>query len=228
MTTLADVRLRCPVCEKEFTSQRVVSTNSFGGKRTDFQVRAAGIQPTGYLAHLCPRCGYAGKEPAFEEGVTADPVIVEHVWNELAPRLSSGPLNGSDRFEHAAKIASWMGASSFELGELYLHAAWCCVDENDVEAERYFRRLAAWSLADALAEYDAVAPNDRAILTYLVGELWRRIGDTARAAEWFDRVQDEVVDADEQQWVAEFAQRQKDDPREWFSGEVHRATSKHR
>ena len=227
MTTLADVRLRCPVCEREFASQRVVSTNSFGGKRTDFHVRAAGTQPTAYRVHLCPRCGYAGKEGSFEEDATVDPLVIEHVWNELAPRLSAGPLSGSDRFEHAAKIASWMGASAFEFGELYLHAAWCCVDENDVEAERYFRRYAAWSLADSLAEYDAVAPNDRALLTYLVGELWRRIGDSVRAAEWFDRVQEEVIDTDEQQWLAEFAQRQKDDPHEWFSGEVHRATTKH-
>ena len=228
MTTLAEVWLRCPVCEKDFVSQRVVSTNSFGGKRTDFQVRAAGTQPTAYLVHLCPRCGYAGKDSAFEHGATADPLVIEHVWNELTPRLSNGEPSGSDRFEHAAKIASWTGGSAYEVGELYLHAAWCCVDEKDVEAERYFRRYAAWSLADALAEYDAIEPNDRAILTYLVGELWRRIGDTALAAEWFDRVQEEVIDSDEQQWVADFAQRQKNDPREWFSGEVHRATSKYR
>src|SRR3712207_7300448 len=35
MTTLQQIELSCPVCETRFRSQAVVSTNSFGGKRTD-------------------------------------------------------------------------------------------------------------------------------------------------------------------------------------------------
>ncbi|HEX2162369.1 MAG TPA: hypothetical protein VHM02_00320, partial [Thermoanaerobaculia bacterium] len=33
-----------------------------------------------------------------------------------------------------------------------------------------------------LASYDAIARDERAVITYLVGELWRRAGDAARAA----------------------------------------------
>ena len=44
MTTLQQIELQCPVCETRFRSQAVVSTNSFGGKRTDFHERAAGTQ----------------------------------------------------------------------------------------------------------------------------------------------------------------------------------------
>jgi uncharacterized protein len=54
------------------------------------------------------------------------------------------------------------------------------------------------------------------VLTYLVGELWRRIGDIARAREWFDRVEDEMTDGETQGWVLEAAQQQKTSPREWF------------
>ena len=35
MTTLQQIELRCPICDTRFRSQAVVSTNSFGGKRTD-------------------------------------------------------------------------------------------------------------------------------------------------------------------------------------------------
>ena len=45
MTTLQQIELRCPICDTRFRSQTVVSTNSFGGKRTDFHERAAGTQP---------------------------------------------------------------------------------------------------------------------------------------------------------------------------------------
>jgi cytochrome c-type biogenesis protein CcmH/NrfF len=33
MTTLRQIELRCPVCDNEFKSQSVVSTNAFGGKQ---------------------------------------------------------------------------------------------------------------------------------------------------------------------------------------------------
>ena len=46
MTTLQQIELQCPICETRFRSQTVVSTNSFGGKRTDFHERAAGFTDT--------------------------------------------------------------------------------------------------------------------------------------------------------------------------------------
>jgi hypothetical protein len=99
---------------------------------------------------------------------------------------------------------------------LLLRAAWCCVDEGDVEAERYFRRRAAWAFERALAAFDGVAREERAVLTYLVGELWRRVGDGALARAWFDRVPGEVADPATQQWVLDAARQQRDRPREWF------------
>ena len=65
MTTLQQIELRCPICETRFRSQTVISTNSFGGKRTDFHERAAGTQPLPYLIHMCNRCGYTGSERDF-------------------------------------------------------------------------------------------------------------------------------------------------------------------
>lgn len=97
-----------------------------------------------------------------------------------------------------------------------MRAAWCCVDENDIEAERYFRRLVAWSFEQALGSYDGVAPEERAVLTYLVGELWRRIGDLQQAREWSDRVSDELVDSQAQHWILAVAEQQQIDPQEWF------------
>ena len=58
--------------------------------------------------------------------------------------------------------------------------------------------------------------EERAVLTYLVGELWRRVGDPKEAKRWFDRVAGEVSDAQTQQWVMDAARQQRDCPREWF------------
>ncbi len=68
----------------------------------------------------------------------------------------------------------------------------------------------------ALARYDGVPKEERAVLTYLVGELWRRVGDLAKARDWFDRVPEEVREDSSQRWILAAAEQQRSDPREWF------------
>ncbi len=102
------------------------------------------------------------------------------------------------------------------MADLLLRAAWCCVDEADTEAERFFRRKAAWKFEEALASFDGVAQEERAVLTYLVAELWRRVGDGRQATDWFNRVGGEINDSTTQQWVLDAARQQRDCPREWF------------
>jgi uncharacterized protein (DUF2225 family) len=216
MTTLQQIELRCPVCDTRFRSQAVVSTNSFGGKRTDFHERAAGTQPLPYLIHTCNRCGYSGAERDFGEEAEVTPMLKEHVWNELAPAVNVMALSGSEKYELAARVADWQSLEPRHIADLLLRAAWCCVDEGDIEAERFFRRKAAWMFEQALDSFDGVARDERAVLTYLVGELWRRVGDNGQAATWFDRVPGEVVDTSTQQWVIDAARQQRECPREWF------------
>ena len=216
MTTLQQIELTCPVCESRFRSQAVVSTNSFGGKRTDFHERAAGTQPLPYLVHMCNRCGYTGAERDFTEEADVSPMLREQVWSELAPQLAKPAVLGSEKYEAAAKVAEWQGLEPRHVADLLLRAAWCCVDEGDIEAERFFRRKAAWAFERALDGYDSVAQEERAVLTYLVGELWRRVGDAKQSRRWFDQVATEVADSTTQQWVIDAARQQRDCPREWF------------
>ena len=67
-----------------------------------------------------------------------------------------------------------------------------------------------------MSSFDGVAREERAVLTYLVGELWRRVGDTRQATAWFNRVPAEITDLSTQQWVLDAARQQRDCPREWF------------
>ena len=215
MTTLRQIELRCPVCDNEFKSQSVVSTNAFGGKRTDFHERAAGTQPLAYLIHMCSTCGYSGAESDFRGEADVSPILKQHIFRELTP-LRPSVIAGSEKYEAAAKVARWQGADSRHIADLLLRAAWCCVDEGDIEAERYFRRLAARAFEEALSSYDGVPRNERAILTYLVGELWRRVGDVESSTRWFESVATEVTDPESQQWIVDAADQQRINPREWF------------
>jgi uncharacterized protein (DUF2225 family) len=216
MTTLRQIELRCPICEAVFRSQAVVSTNAFGGKRTDFHERAAGTQPLPYLIHMCCECGFSGGERDFTPETEVSPLVRAHVLNRLSPSNPTNQVTGSEKYEAAAKVAEWQGVEPRHIADLLLRAAWCCVDEGDVEAERYFRRHAAWAFEKALETYDTVPREERAVLTYLVGELWRRVGDLTQANAWFDLVPEEVVDVESQQWIMDAADQQRCRPREWF------------
>ena len=109
MTTLRQIELYCPVCRHSFHSQAVVSTNAFGGKRTDFHECAAGTQPLAYLIHMCDECGYSGGERDFSGVTEVSPLVREHVLNELAARAPSSAF-GSTKYEAAAKVARIAGS----------------------------------------------------------------------------------------------------------------------
>ena len=215
MTILEPIRLTCPCCSAGVVSKQVVTTNALGGKRTDFHERAAGTQPLPYRVHMCATCGFTGTTEEYTEA-DVGPMLREHVWDELAPKVIEA-TTGSAKYEAAAKIAAWQSAEPRSVAELLLRAAWCCVDEDDIEAERYFRRHAAWKFEEALWDYFGVPRDERAVLTYLVGELWRRVGDVRLARTWFDRVPGEITDAPRQRWVEDIARQQRDFPREWLS-----------
>ena len=220
MATLRQIRLRCPVCESNFASLTANSPPATQNRRSDFREVGPGRNVLPYLVHVCPTCGYAGLVEQFDATVDITIEVRDRVWEELTPRLPAVPsmlllpLAGSEKYESAAKVAEWQGADARYVAELWLRAAWCCEDENDVEAERYFRRKAAWSFAEALETYDGVARDERAAITYLVGELWRRIGDDLQAAAWFARVSREIIDSTAQEHILAIARRQAQQPDE--------------
>ena len=212
---LKSIELRCPNCGNEFVSKTVQPQDAQGRQHTDFHVQARGIEPLRYGVHQCAQCGFAGREEAFRASVGVSYEVQQRVRNELTPRLSMATPATSEKYEAAAKVAMWDGADAMNVADLWLRAAWCCLDEGDVEAERYYRRHAAWIFEDALESFDGIDSEERAKITYLVGELWRRIGDQARADAWFQRVLDESVSPTNDFWV-DWSKRQRVDPSEWF------------
>lgn len=218
MTTLQQTKFQCPVCEEEFESKVVTSTNSFGGKTTDFRERAAGTQPHGYKVVTCPACYYTAEPRSWQHGLDADYFQIDQLQaqlNEIVAREDK-ILVGSVKWHLAALIAQWAGEIR-KTADCYLYAAWCCINEGDTEAERFYRIEAARAFTKALDAECEVEADERAVLAYLVGELWRRIGDKMLANAWFMRVREEITDQATQQWIIDAADQQSSCPREWFA-----------
>ena len=221
MTFLQQIKLRCPVCDTSFDSLVAKVTRLLGGRRSDFREDAFGKHALPYLIHVCSGCGYAGEAERFSGTIDLAQDVRDRVWAELRPQLATASgkperIPASEKYEAAAKIAEWQYADARQVGELWLRAAWSCEDEKDTEAERYFRRKAAWAFEEALEDFGGIPADERAAMTYLVGELWRRIGDDWQSNQWFARVPDEIVDFKAQEMFLAMARRQSERPEEWL------------
>lgn len=207
-----DITLQCPRCGTWFVSATMDAARVVGRPSTDFHCRVDGPDPIAYRVHVCAGCDFAGLADDFASDEIAAASAASRGDACVATSIA---LAGSQKYEAAAATAERRGDGPSAVADLLLHAAWCCVGEQDREAERFFRRRAAWAFERALARYDDVPSGQRAELTYLVGELWRRSDDAERARQWLDRVAGEVVD-DEQDWLVTLARQQRDAPREWL------------
>lgn len=221
VTTPLTQEFTCLVCRYTFAAQ-VLDPSAFVSyfrRATDFRQETVGTQRLAFQLVTCPRCGFTAKPPAFtdpDDMLQVDFQCRQFVWNTIQPQLAASPLAPSLQYEFAARIAVVQGRDPEVVGDLWLRAAWCTIEEQDQGAERYYRIQAVHAYMEALKQFDMVVPERRALLTYLVGELWRRIGFEGLAKVWFLNVAGEVNDPEQQDWLIRAAETQLTNPREWL------------
>jgi uncharacterized protein (DUF2225 family) len=212
MTMIEEQSFTCPVDGEVFEDGIVLSTNQMG-THTDFKPVVGGLFPFPFYVHACPKCGFAGYEEDFSTEYSED--FKDWVTSGLAAELQSGPLYGGIKYLLAARCAHKLGKPGREVADLYLRGAWCAQDEEAPELEARCREEAAKLFEEAL-ESGEIEDKGRASVTYLVGELHRRLGSAETANDWFDKVAGEVVDSQEQGWLLKAAKMQKESPTDIF------------
>lgn len=215
MTMIEEESFTCPVCGEVFEDAVVLSTNQMG-THTDFMPVVGGLFPFPYYVHACPACGFAGFDDDFS--ATYEQEFKDWVASELKSELASAEFYGGLKYLLGARCAQKLGQPDRAVADLYLRGAWCAVVEETPELEARCRREAVKMFEKALAE-GGVPAEERAPITYLVGELHRRLGDAQEAAAWFDRAPGEITDPEEQAWVEKMAQIQKTSPMDTFPEE---------
>lgn len=214
MTTFRTIESPCPVCDHPVTIHQITSTNTFGGQDTDFRSHAVGFDPVHIMIASCTNCGYSDINNHFYKPRTLSDEIKQRIHDTLTP-LAEDEVRPDIAYRHAAQIAIWRGAPNEEIASLYLRAAWCAADNDNTEDEIASRKVAVAYFERAL-ENDEIIGLQRPSITYLIGELHRRIGETELASEWFEKVL-AMDDLDERlAWLKPAAQQQRDDPKERF------------
>ncbi len=197
----------CPACSKEFECL-VVKSVTHQGQDSDFFPHYLGENPLPFFLVQCPKCSYCGYPEDYLPSVAAERKLEESlikgiVNQPLAKKLPPDAL----KFYVAGKIYEASRRNPYHIGNLFLRGSWCCRLKENRKAEIELQQLAVKFLRTSVEKSTILNPDNLPIVTYLVGELYRRLEDKKLAREWFGSVEEVLIDS-EQQWVLDLTQKQ--------------------
>jgi len=213
MTTMMRETLSCPNCKATFETQVLTSTN-FVGTYTDFRRRTSGFEPSQFTVHSCPKCGFSGPEDWFKEKLSQE--IRKLVNTNLSPLTKDERTPPWRKFEYAAQIARWKPSPPDEIANLYLKAAWVCAANGYPEEEKFNRAQAIEFFRKAI-DAGRIPSEHIPNVTYLVGELYRRIGLTSDANSWLEKAESLAKTNSELAWLVKLSSQQRTNPKEIIS-----------
>ncbi len=197
----------CPVCAREFQAMTVEAV-SHQGQDSDFFPHYIGEDPLPYFLVQCPECQYCAYPDDFGgPDFAKHPISQSLIRSVLGQPLARKLPQHAQRYYLAAKLYEVQKRNPYYIGNLYLRGSWVCRREDDRKSEIELQQLAVKFLRQAVELSTVVNPDNLPVVTYLVGELYRRLEDKALAREWFGSVEELVADT-EQQWVLELAKKQ--------------------
>lgn len=166
---VAEVAVKCLRCGIAFKSRQLPVLIDTGRRNSELRQDFKGVLPQlePYAILTCPGCGKADWSHNF--AITEEQAIMSQA--KSAYHL---------QFRSAALDAEREGRSMYDVGMLYLHAAWCADDDNAQPQAGEYRRLAASSFRKCLEDGSCPADN-KVEIEYLIGELLRRAGEFAEA-----------------------------------------------
>ncbi|HEY3422573.1 MAG TPA: DUF2225 domain-containing protein [Methanocellaceae archaeon] len=214
MTTIHPQKFTCPLCGNMFESKVITSTNTLGPFHSDFYREAQGEQPICYFVQTCTNCGYSGYEGDFEPQ-NFSTQFRRAMADNVTPEVKGRMFEVHGNFYLAALCAEWRGAPPQTLARIYHMGAWCSRVRNDREKENFYMGKAVEYFERALVSGQA-SMDQRAMFTYLIGDLYRRIGNEEKAKEWYEKVEAEVKSNGGEPRIVEFAKRQMTDPADIF------------
>jgi uncharacterized protein len=214
VTTIYDVDCTCPLCDAEIKVTDIMSTNVFG-KTTDFRSIGLGGDPLHYVISQCRMCGYADYSEFFMK-----PRALSDEQKTLIREKIKPPAEDAHEISYAyytaAQISELMEKPANETADLYLKAAWCSDDEENPAQAGAYRKLAITYFEKALDTH-VIKAEERPIITYLIGEQYRRVGEIDQAHIWFNKVITMNDLPEKLVWVKETAEQQRDNPQDYFN-----------
>lgn len=190
---LYEKSIRCPVCNKEFTTKKVRTSAIRISKRDqDFCPYYESENPLFYGVFICYHCGYAALEGGFSNLKLDDK---EKVMNIITPKWHPRSYGGKRNLDEAIEVyklallcSNVLGGKDSLVGKICLRLSWFYRYKESKEEEKKFIEFTINSFENAYTgerisndEYDEIS------ILYLLGELNRRADNYSKAIMWFDK-----------------------------------------
>lgn len=190
LTDLFDKEYECPFCEKVFYSKRV-KTSKIRVKSidSDFCTFYRGENPLYYYILVCTHCGYTYSERSIK--------ISESKRDEIQQFLIENPMS-LDFGEYRNHFLAMMVLDRvFVLGEILneryillgnykLQLAWIYRLLKEEESEKECMDEALYYFHEAYEKDPHLV--ELAKILYILGELYRRLGDERKAVQYYSRI----------------------------------------
>lgn len=192
---LFDRKVECPLCHKQVTVRAVKSSGiRIISRDTDFMTFFNEPNPLLYDAWVCVSCGYAALSGRFNTVTDKQAKLIkENITVRWNPNKKYPPIYDIDTALETHQLALLnslvkVGKDS-EKAFLCLKIAWLYRLKKDAESEKKFLLQAQKGFLLALEkEAPPIAGMDEESLEYLIGELYRRLGNFSEALKWLGRV----------------------------------------
>ena len=189
---LYDKKVDCPVCENKFTTKKVRTSRLRLLKRDEDFLSYYNVEnPIKYSIFVCPNCGYSNYENKFHEISNLEIDLIKKNISPKWHKREFGGMRSIDKSIEAYKLAlissNLLDSSKLQLGNICLNLGWLYRIEEENEEEIRFITLARDNFIIAYNMESLAGSNmDDGKLSYLIGELSRRIGDRENALSWFN------------------------------------------
>lgn len=204
----------CPVCNRDI---RIKSVKTSGirvlSRETDFMTVYDEPNPLFYDAWMCLSCGYTALSSKFnaitDKQITLVKQNITSKWklNKSYPTVFTVD-NAIETHQMALLNAVTTQAKDSDKAMICLKLSWLYRIKQDKSSEKKFQEHALLGFTNALeSERFPVFGLDETSLEYLIGEIYRRLGDNSNALLWFSRV---LSSREAKSRIKDMARNQKD------------------
>lgn len=206
-------KCKCIHCEKPFQSSRVrPSFKKTLRTDTDFCVHFnEAVNPDYYVVRVCPFCGFASTENFSSKMLPwQKKLYMDRIGTQWTTKDYCGKRSWEEAlqtYKLALLCAQIKEESERVIAGILHHIAWLYRIKNNAEQEKRFLEFALQSYIHVYEREGGDLNNAR--LMYLIGELYRRLGNFNEAVRWFARVVNNkkiedaaMIRASREQWMA--------------------------
>lgn len=208
-----DKEVICPVCLNKFKTKAVKAKSPrIVSKDSDFLIRYSGVNPYFYDVWVCNSCGYSAVKGDFNKFKSyKKDIVMSKITSKWRPREYPDVIDAKlaiERYKLALLTCIVTESLDSAKAMIFLKIGWMYRLLEDKANENEFLEKSINEFLVAYKNEDfPMYGLDKGSLSYLIGELYRRIGNNKDALFWFSKT---LTGGDASYKIKELAHTQKD------------------